>query len=220
MNQKLKILTPSGTFTILMNSKTLFLSKPFISLYQDFVNSGEVCLEIVISGFVGVSLININTSTVFCWSLVGSHHICFDLRRGTLAAGSLLSSSVGFLVGSSVSSSLLGFSSLGYRYGFTVVVLKSVGPLGNYTLHVSLSIPSNLNGLVHLPLCPVLSLHHISISKLRGRLWIVVIDGPFCWFNALLTYFFALILVISSIAFFMAATYSIIDNTSRSSLFI
>jgi len=175
---------------------------------------------------------NINISTVFCWSLVGSRCIRFDLWRGALAASSSLGSSVsssvnssvnswvGSLVGSSINSSSLGFFGLGYRYGFTIVVLKSVGPLGSCTLHVSLSIPSNLNGLVHLPLCLVLSLYYISIFELRGRSWIVVINRPFHWFNALLTYFLALIFAISSIAFFMAAIYCIIDNTSGSSLLI
>src|ERR1700733_8035389 len=70
-NWELKILTPSGTSAVLMNLKTPFLSRPFISLRRDSVNGGEVCLGIVISGFVGVSLMNINTSAVFCWSLVG-----------------------------------------------------------------------------------------------------------------------------------------------------
>src|SRR6266581_4108640 len=104
MNQELKILTPFGTFAVSMNLKTPFSSKPFISLYQDSVNSGEVCSGVVISGFVGVLLMNINTSAVFYWSLVSGCHVRFDLWRGALAAGSLLSSSVSSLVGSSVSS--------------------------------------------------------------------------------------------------------------------
>ena len=98
----------------------------------------------------------------------------------------LVSSLVGSLVGSLVSfldsfssSSSLGSSSLGYRYGFTVMVLKLVGPLGSYTLYISLLISSNLNGLVHLPLCLVLPLCYMSTSKLRGRLWIMVTDRPF-----------------------------------------
>src|SRR6266568_874298 len=138
INQELKILTPSRTFTISINLKTPFLSKPFISLRQDSINNGKVYSGVVISGFVRVSLININTSTVFCWSLVNSHYVRFDLRRGALATSSSLGSSVSSLVGSSVSSwvgssvsslvnsSSLGSSGLGYRYSFTIVVLKSV----------------------------------------------------------------------------------------------
>jgi len=60
------------------------------------------------------------------------------------------------------------------------MVLKSVGLLGSCTLYVSLLILSNLNRLVYLPLYLVLPLRYISTSKLRGRLWIVVTDGPFC----------------------------------------
>ena len=123
------------------------------------------------------------------------------------------------MVGSS-SGSLLGSSGLGCRYGFTVVVLKLVGPLGSYTLYISLIILSNLNRPVYLPLCLVLPSHYISISKLREKSWIVVTDGPFRWFSALLTCFFALILAISSIAFFMAAAYYIINGVGRSSLLI
>ena len=126
-------------------------------------------------------LMNINIFTVFYWSLVGSCRVRFDLRRGALAAGSSVGSlvgslvgssvgsSVGSLVGSSVSSSLLDSSSSGYRYGFTVIVLKSVGPLGSCTLHVSPLIPSSLNGPVYLPLCLVLPSRYISMSELRGR---------------------------------------------------
>src|SRR6266702_2946346 len=108
------------------------------------MNGGEVYLGVVISGFVGVLLININISVVFCWSLVGGCHVCFDLWWGALAAGSSLGSSVGFsvgslvgslvgswvgsLVGSSVgslvSSSSLGFFGSGCRYSFIIVVLK------------------------------------------------------------------------------------------------
>jgi len=127
--------------------------------------------------------------------------------------GFLVGSLVGFLDGS-FSSSLLGSSSLGYRYSFTVIVLKLVGLLGSYTLYISLLILSNLNRLVYLPLYPVLPLHYTSTSELRGRLWIVVTDGPFYWFSALLTYFFALILAISSIAFFIAAACCVIEGTS------
>ena len=110
----------------------------------------------------------------------------------------------------------MGSSGLGYRYGFTAVVLKSVGPLGSYILYISLLILSSLNGPVHLPLCLVLPSRHISTSKLRGRSWIIVTDGPFRWFSVLLTYFFALILTISSIAFFMAAACCVIEGASGS----
>jgi len=106
---------------------------------------------------------NINTSAMFYWDFVSDCYIRFNLWGGTLAAGSLVSSS----------------SSLGYRYGFTAVVLKLVGPLGSYILYISLLIPSNLNGLVHLLLYPVLPLRYISTSELRGRLWIIVTDGLF-----------------------------------------
>jgi len=94
------------------------------------------------------------------------------------------------------------------------MVLKSVGLLGNYTLYISPLVPSSLNGLVYLPLCLVLPSRHISTSKLRGRSWIIVIDRPFHWFSILLTYFLALILTISSIAFFIAAACYIVDGTS------
>ena len=151
-------------------------------------------LGVIILGFVRVSLININTSTVFCWSLIGSHHIRFNLWQGALAAGfsasssvsssvssyigSSVSSSVGSYVGSSIGSSVgssagsssLDSSSSGYWYSFTVVVLKLVGPLGSCTLHISPWILSSLNKLVHLPLCPVLPSRHTSTSELRGRL--------------------------------------------------
>jgi len=100
------------------------------------------------------------------------------------------------------------------------MVLKSVGPLGSYTLHISPSIPSNLNGPVYLPLCPILPLRHISTSKLRGRSWIMVTDRPFRWFSALSTYFFTLILTISSITFFIAAARYIIEGAGRSSSLI
>ena len=176
---------------------------------------------------------------VFCWSLISSHCVCFNLQWGTLAASSLVSSligsSVSSLVGSLVSSSvsslvssLVGFSvsslvssfGLGYRYSFTTVVLKLVGLLGSCTLYVSPLILSDLNRLVYLPLCPVLPSYYMSTSKLRGRSWIIVTDRLFCQFNALLTYFFTLILTISSIAFFMAAACCVIDSASGSSLLI
>ena len=113
----------------------------------------------MILGFVGLSLMNINISMVFYWSLVSSCRVRFNFRWGILAAGSLVGSLVGFSVGFSVGSlvgSLVGSSSSGCRYGFTVVVLKLVGLLGSYTLYISLAILSNLNRLVHLPLYLVL----------------------------------------------------------------
>ena len=42
---------------VLINLKTLFLNNPFISLYQDFVNNGEVYLEVIILGFIKLSLL-------------------------------------------------------------------------------------------------------------------------------------------------------------------
>ncbi len=59
------------------------------------------------------------------------------------------------------------------------MVLKLVGLLGSCTLYVSLLVLSSLNGLVHLPLCLVLPSRYISMSELRGRLWIVVMDRLF-----------------------------------------
>ena len=171
-------------------------------------------------------------------SLVGSsvgHYIHFNLQQSVLAAGSSVGSSVSSLVGFSVSSwvgssvsslvssssaSSLGSSGLSYRYGFTAIVLKSVGLLGSYTLHISLLILSSLNRPVYLPLCLILPSRYISTSKLRGRLQIIVMDGLFCWFSILLTCFFALILTISSIAFFMAAAYCVVDSASGLSLLI
>ena len=142
---------------------------------------------------------------VFCQSLISNYYIRFNFQQGILAASSLVSSS---------SSSLLGFSSLGYRYSFTTMVLKLVGLLGSYILYISPLILSNLNRLVYLLLCLVLPLRYISISKLRGRLWIIVTNRPFCQFSVLLTYFFTLILIISSIAFFIAAARYIIEGIS------
>jgi len=162
---------------------------------------------------------NINTSAMFYWDFISNYYVRFNLWGGTLVASFLVSFLVSSLVGSLVSS-LLGFSSLGYRYSFTTIVLKLVGPLGSYTLYISPLILSNLNRLVYLLLCLVLPLRYISTSKLRGRLWIIVTDGLFCWFSALLTCFFALILTISSIAFFIAAAYCIIEGASRLSLLI
>jgi len=48
----------------------------------------------------------------------------------------------------------------------------------------------------------------------------MVTDGPFCWFSVLLTYFFTLILAISSITLFIAAACYIIESASRLSLLI
>ena len=187
------------------------------------MNGGIVYLEVIILGFIRVSLININISAVFCQSLISSHYIHFNFQRGIPATSSLVSSlvssSISSLVSSS-SSSLLSSSSLGYRYSFTTIVLKSVGLLGSYTLYISLSIPSNLNRLVYLPLCPVLPSRHISTSKLRGRSQIIVIDRPFHQFSISLTCFFALILTISSIAFFIATARYIIEGAGGSSSLI
>ena len=227
-NQELKILTPFRTSAILVNLKTPFLSKPFISLHQDSINNSKVHLEVIVSGFVRLLLININTSAIFYYNFISSYYIHFNLQGGIVAAsslvgfsvsslfsslvGSLISSLISSLVGSSVSS-----SSLGYRYSFTTIVLKLVGPLGSYILYISPSILSSLNRPVHLLLCPVLPLRYISTSKLRGRLWIMVTDRPFYQFSILLTYFFTLILTISSITFFIAAACYIIEGTSGSS---
>jgi len=48
----------------------------------------------------------------------------------------------------------------------------------------------------------------------------MVTDGPFYWFSALLTYFFTLILIISSIAFFIATACYIIEGANRLSSLI
>src|SRR6266568_5519715 len=69
---------------------------------KDFVNNNRVYLGVMVLGFVRLLLMNINISTVFCWSLVGSYYIYFNLWQGALAT----SSSVGSLVNSSVSSSV------------------------------------------------------------------------------------------------------------------
>jgi len=122
---------------------------------------------------------NINTSAMFCWDFIGDYRVRFNLWRGAVVISSSVSSLVGSLNGSSSSSSL-GSSGLGYRYSFTIVVLKLVGPLGSYTLYISPSILSNLNRPVYLPLYPVLPSRYTSTSKLRGRLWIVVTDRLFC----------------------------------------
>jgi hypothetical protein len=84
---------------------------------------------------------------------------------------------------------------------------KSVGSLGSRTWQVSLSIPSNLKGPVHLPLRPVLPSLQTSTGAFIGVSWMGVTDGPFRWFKALLTCFWALILEISSIAFLIAAAH-------------
>ena len=115
---------------------------------------------------------------------------------------------------------LISSSSLGYKYSFTTIVLKLVDLLGSYILYISPSILSNLNRLVHLPLYLVLSLRYISTSKLRGRLQIVVTDGPFYQFSVLSTCFFTLILAISSITFFMAAARWVIEGVGRLSSLI
>ena len=69
----------------------------------------------------------------------------------------------GFLVGSLASFLTSSSVNLGYRYSFTIIVLKLVGLLSNYTLYISLSILSNLNGPVHLPLYLVLPSYYINI---------------------------------------------------------
>ena len=148
---------------------------------------------------------------MFCQDFIGDHHVRFNLWRGIVVISSLVNSLVSSLDSSS-SSSLLGSSSSGYRYSFTTVILKSVGLLGSYILYISLSIPSSLNRPVHLPLYLVLPSRHTSIFKLRGRLQIIVTDRPFYQFSVLLTYFFTLILTISSIAFFIAAARCIIEG--------
>jgi len=66
INRELKILTPFGTSAVSMNLKTPFLSKPFISLCRDSVNDGEVHLRVIVLGFIGLLLININISAIFC----------------------------------------------------------------------------------------------------------------------------------------------------------
>ena len=159
---------------------------------------------------------NINISIVFCQNLISSRYIYFNYQQGVLATGSLVSS----LVGSFSSSLSLGSSSSGYRYSFTAMVLKLVGLLSSYTLYISLLILSNLNRLVYLPLYLILPSRYISTSKLRGRLQIIVIDRLFYQFSVLLTYFFTLILAISSITFFIATACCIIEVASRSSSLI
>ena len=156
---------------------------------------------------------------MFCQDFVGDYYIHFNLQRGVVVISSLVGSLISSLNSSSFSS-LLSSSGLGYRYSFTIIVLKLVGLLGSYTLYISLLILSNLNGLVYLPLCLVLPLRHISMFKLRGRSWIIVTDGLFCQFSILLTYFFTLILIIYSIAFFIAAAYCVIEGAGRLSSLI
>jgi len=56
--------------------------------------------EVIVLGFVRVSLININISMVFYWNLISGCHVHFNLRQGTLVIGSLVGSSVGSSVGS------------------------------------------------------------------------------------------------------------------------
>src|SRR5947207_2206783 len=111
----------------------------------------------------------------------------------------------------------LGSSS---RYGLTTVVLKLVGLLGSYTLHVSFLRLINLNRPVHLPLWPVLPSRHTRTSKLSGRLWIALTDRLFWWFSTLLTCLLALILATSSIAFQTTIAHYVIDSASGSSLLI
>ena len=76
---------------VLINLKIPFSSKPFITLRRDSINGGMVYPEVIVLGFVRVSLININTSTVFYCSLIGSRRIHFNLWRGALVASSSVS---------------------------------------------------------------------------------------------------------------------------------
>ena len=123
------------------------------------------------SGSIRVLLININMSIMFCWSLVSNYYIHFNLQRSALAtsssasslASSLINSLASSLASSSISSLASSLISLGCKYSFTIVVLKSVSPLISYTLHISPSIPSNLTKPVHLPLYPILPFYYISI---------------------------------------------------------
>jgi len=114
INRELKILIPFRTFAVLMNLKTPFSSKPFISLHQDSVNGNVVYPEVIVLGFVGVLLMDINTSAVFCWSLVGNHYVRFDFRQGILAVSSSIGFSVSYYIcfnlqwGVLVTSSLVG----------------------------------------------------------------------------------------------------------------
>jgi len=66
INRELKILTPFRTFAILINLKTPFLSKLFISLRYNSVNNGKVHLKAIVLGFIRLLLININISAMFC----------------------------------------------------------------------------------------------------------------------------------------------------------
>ena len=102
----------------------------------------------------------------------------------------------------------------------TVIVLKSVGPLGSYILHVSPSISSSLNRPVYLPLCPVLPSRYISTSELTKSPWIALTDGPFRWFNAFSICLFALILNTSSIAFRTAVARCVVEGARGSKLLI
>jgi len=82
-------------------------------------------------------------------------------RPGPGFGGGRMVFSEGCSTGCSSSISLSGSDSgpvLIRKYGFTVVDLKSVGPLGNCTLYVSPSSASRVYGLVYLPLWPVLPL--------------------------------------------------------------
>ncbi len=46
-----------------------------------------------------------------------------------------------------------------HKYSFIVIDLKSIGLLGNYTLHVSPLRANKVYSLVHLPLWPILPSH-------------------------------------------------------------
>ena len=87
-----------------------------------------------------------------------------------------------FSEGCSSSISLSGSDSgpvLIRKYSFTVVDLKSVGPLDNYTLYVSPSSASRVYSPVYLLLWPMLPLRQTSTSELRGRSYTGVVSVPF-----------------------------------------
>ena len=118
--------------------------------------------------------------------LIGSRMVflrgVFLRRPGPRFRGSRIVFSEGCSSGYS-SSILLSGSDLGpvpiRKYSFTVVGLKSVGPLGNCTLYVSLLSTSKVYSPVYLLLWPVLPLRQTSTSKLRGRSYTGVVLGPF-----------------------------------------
>ena len=154
-------------------SKIPFSSKLFISLHCDSVNASRVrFIKLLV-----LPWINTEMSTMFCQNRASSRRVCSAFRRVCSLLCSMpcpLLRSMPWSLFCSMSCPLLcsvaGCSSLGYRYSFTIVVLKLVDLLGSCTLQVSLSIPSNLNRLVYLLLCPVLPLCYIRTSELIKRL--------------------------------------------------